>query len=891
MKLINKIIKFIQDPERDIDERVFFLLVMVAEAALIFVLFGDIVVRENPIEIITLGLAVILNLVVAHFCILKHRVDIGAKINSIVTVFVIMPIVFFFGGGPDGGAIIWFTFSAIYTGLLLKGRMRSAMMTILFATEIIDYSLAWFYPWLVKPHGKQVYYIDSLISVLAVGFFAYVMVRFMNEVYISENERTKAESQKAEQLNKAQNSFFANMSHEIRTPINTILGLNEMILREDISDEVAEDAENIQSAGKLLLTLINDILDKSKLESGQMELAEAEYNFKELLSDVVTMFEPKAKDKNLVFEVDIDKDFPSGLIGDEVRIKQILINVINNAFKYTNEGKVIFSADYEKKSDDKIIASFTVSDTGMGIKRENIPILFSAFKRVEGEKVRHIEGTGLGLSIVKSLLDIMGGTITVDSVYTKGSTFVIEIPQKVSDFEGVGDAAAFAAGYQRNRIKYVSEFEAPEARILAVDDNKTNLMVVQKLLRDTRVMLDLAESGAKALEMTMKTKYHIILMDHLMPEMDGIECAKEIKNQKGGLCKNSKIVALTANAGVDNKNLFDMAGFDGYITKPVSGNALELEILRLLPRELLSATKEREDILESAVEWMNAREKKRSIVITTESISDLPDDIIAKYGIKILPHKVRTSRGLFRDGQEIDAKGLLKYISENSEMVKPSAPDVSEHERFFAEALLNADTVLHIALSGAVVGNSIDKAREAAKSFGNVYVFDSRNVSSGQGFLVIEACKMAEKGMPAEEIISELRKINDKIHTSFVATGLTYLARLGHIPLKLAYLFDSLAIKPVISIKNGRLVISKLHIGSIEHSREAYIRDEVFKMKRANKEVLFITHSGLDVDELMYLKTLVEKKVKFENIFIVQASPAISMNCGPGAFGLIYKDI
>ena len=269
-------------------------------------------------------------------------------------------------------------------------------------------------------------------------------------------ETAARQHREIEMLNKAQNSFFSNMSHEIRTPINTIIGLNEMILRENVSDEVVEDAANIKAAGKLLLNLINDILDMSKFQSGRMQLLYAPYHTGDMLSDIVGMLWIRAKEKKLDFHIDVSPDIPAELVGDEVRVKQILINVINNAIKYTKEGTVSLTVQSEMKEDKLCNMIYTVSDTGIGIKTEDIPYLFSAFKRVDENANRHIEGTGLGLSIVKQLVDLMGGKITVNSVYTKGSTFIIEIPQRVEREGRVGEYNFSKTNTERRQTTHLS---------------------------------------------------------------------------------------------------------------------------------------------------------------------------------------------------------------------------------------------------------------------------------------------------------------------------------------------------------------------------------------------------------------------------------------------------
>ncbi|MBQ1506780.1 MAG: HAMP domain-containing histidine kinase, partial [Erysipelotrichales bacterium] len=271
------------------------------------------------------------------------------------------------------------------------------------------------------------------------------------------------QNKEIEGLIASQNRFFSSMSHEIRTPINTIIGLNEMILREDISDEIAEDAVNIRAAGRMLLNTVNDILDMSKFQAGDMKIVADNYNTGNMLSEIVGMLWLKAKEKNLDFHINVSPDVPAELRGDEVRIKQILMNVLNNAIKYTKEGSVTLSVECNKLEDGTVNMIYTVKDTGKGIRKEDIPYLFTAFRRGDEEQNRYIEGTGLGLSIVKELVDLMGGRITVNSVYTKGSTFIVEIPQKVVDFKGIGELDMERRHVINTGERYRQKFDAPEA--------------------------------------------------------------------------------------------------------------------------------------------------------------------------------------------------------------------------------------------------------------------------------------------------------------------------------------------------------------------------------------------------------------------------------------------
>lgn len=691
-----------------------------------------------------------------------------------------------------------------------------------------------------------------------------------------------------EMLNKAQNSFFSNMSHEIRTPINTIIGLNEMILREDVSEEVAEDAANIKAAGKLLLNLINDILDMSKFQSGRMQLLYAPYHTGNMLSDIVGMLWIRAKEKKLEFHIDVSPEIPAELIGDEVRVKQILINVINNAIKYTKEGSVSLTVQCERKEDKICNMIYTVTDTGIGIKTEDIPYLFSAFKRVDEKVTKHIEGTGLGLSIVKQLVDLMGGKVTVNSVYTKGSTFIIEIPQRVEREGRVGEYDFTKAG-DRKKSDYIPKFEAPEARILVVDDNEANLMVVSKLLRDTKVRIDAVTSGAEALRKTLNIRYDVIFMDHLMPEMDGIECKRKIREQTGGRCRETSIVILTANADEENRALYARESFDGYLPKPVSGEELENELYSLLPKELVHITGHRTDLAEETISWMNANKQRRSVVITTESVADLPGDLLKKYGIAVLPHKVVTAEGVFKDGKEIETLGVLKYMEDPNHSVKPLGPTVKEAEEFFAKQLTNANNVIHISISSKVENSGFQPAMDASKSFDNVFVFDSGHLSSGQGLMVIEACRMAEEGKSAEDIMKALEGLKKKIHTSFIVDNLDFLARAGQVTNGTANIVKSLMGRPVLVLKKGKMGLGMTYFGSRESAWRNYI-NSILSKTAIDTRILFVTYVGINKSEADWIKAQIERKMKFDEIYFKQASPAIAVNCGNGTFGLLFKE-
>ena len=400
-----------------------------------------------------------------------------------------------------------------------------------------------------------------------------------------------AEEQKKEieELSSAQSRFFSSMSHEIRTPINSLIGLDEMILRRNISEDVNEDAEHILSASKMLLHLVNDLLDISKMESGMLELTYEPYQTRNMFSEIWGILSVSAKQKGLDFFIDLSPTLPECLYGDEVRIKQILINLLNNAIKYTKTGAVGLKVYSNWQSDNDPLLIYEVSDTGIGIKKEYIPHLFTAYRRVEDEETKYIEGTGLGLSIVKQLLELMNGTIEVESVYGEGSTFRVTVPQKVACDNEIGEI--HISEEKSHGGAYRSRLFAPRARILIVDDTPANLYVEKRLLDGSGIEIDTAESGAAALKLTMEKKYHVILMDHFMPEMDGIECYKAIQGQMNGANRDTKTLMLTANVSSESEAIYRKEGFDGYLSKPVSVKALEEELIRLLPRELLEDKK------------------------------------------------------------------------------------------------------------------------------------------------------------------------------------------------------------------------------------------------------------------------------------------------------------
>lgn len=482
--------------------------------------------------------------------------------------------------------------SFVHIGIAISIVCVISTITIdIFKKKIYDY-----FPVAIGAYGLLVtsvlemalYYIDiglTLGTVLLVGLmFLLIMaiIKTGQDMLRSEQNKQQAIAARASQA-----KFLANMSHEIRTPINAVIGMNEMILREADMDTIQEYARNVQSASTMLLGLVNDILDFSKIESGQLELIEDSYSIAGLIQTEILLLKARANNKAIATKLDIDPYIPEKLYGDELRIKQIVTNILSNAVKYTQEGSVAFKVFFNWIDDEQINLCFSVTDTGAGIHKEDLSKLFDSFKRLEQNKNRNIEGTGLGLNIAKQLVDLMHGTIEVESEYGKGSTFRITIPQKVVERNPMGSLDEALKRDHKEEPEQQRRFTAPEAKILAVDDNAMNITVVKGLLKRTKVQLDLASSGKECLELTVNKKYDIILLDHMMPDMDGVETLHLLRKDKDNINKDSIVIALTANAVAGCREMYLEYGFDEYISKPIQAEKLESMLARLLPKELV----------------------------------------------------------------------------------------------------------------------------------------------------------------------------------------------------------------------------------------------------------------------------------------------------------------
>ncbi len=458
-----------------------------------------------------------------------------------------------------------------------------------FASEILDtdFFLSGFVKADVAAKGANdiIRLVTNVFELITVLFLIGSVYLIITSDKLRENDELIEAKRTAEEASRAKSDFLANMSHEIRTPINAILGMDEMILREYDDQTLRQYAMNIRNAGNTLMTIINDILDFSKIESGKMELVPVEYDVSLMIYDIVSMEKPRAEKKGLTFLVNADEKIPRTLYGDNIRIKQCMINIVTNAVKYTEQGSVVLTVGYEQADDTHIKLRISVKDTGIGIKPEDIERMFSPFERVDLERNRSVEGTGLGMTIVKRLLAMMGSQLKVESEYGKGSVFSFDVLQEVRSWRSMGDYEKNYINVMETESMYREQFVAPAARILIVDDIEMNLTVASGLLKKTEINIDTALGAKSALEMTAHKEYDIIFIDDRMPGMSGVEMLRELRMRRNDPNCDKPCVVLTANAIAGARDQYIKDGFEDYLSKPIDGAEFEKILLRYLPKD------------------------------------------------------------------------------------------------------------------------------------------------------------------------------------------------------------------------------------------------------------------------------------------------------------------
>jgi len=570
-------------------------------------------------------------------------------------------------GANDGFAILW-TLLVPWAVCFMIGAKYGIILAIYYALLFI---VLFYTP--VRGLVAQYYNVTFMNRYpFLYAIDAFIVFITMSSHQISTVTQMEYEQKLQEAMNaaiaadKAKSRFLAQMSHEIRTPINAVLGMNEMILREATDLGVRGYADDIQIAGKNLLSIINTILDFSKIEDGKMEIVPAEYDFPSVLNNLINSAAAMAKGKNLELKVDIDPGLPTELYGDDLRISQIAMNLLTNALKYTEEGSVSFTVREASRSGKEIFIDVDVSDTGIGIKQEDMSKMFESFGRLDEKRNRGIEGTGLGIAIVTKLLEMMESKLEVKSEYGKGSSFSFRIKQEIVDDAPIGK---YTERFEKTVKQEVSRdyIYAPSARVLVVDDNEMNCKVVKNLLKQNGIVPDFAFSGKECIEKLSVKFYHIVFLDHMMPKMDGIETLNILKEKKL-ISEGTVIIALTANAVVGAKEFYLEAGFDDYLSKPIEIERLEAMLSEYLPVNLTH--------LQTAGEETGQAAKANN------------DVILAKLALEGID--VKAALGYCGGDKEFYIDMLEDYVSSHSARISDLNAYLSDHDMKSYETLIHS---------------------------------------------------------------------------------------------------------------------------------------------------------------------------------------------------------
>lgn len=870
-------------------ERMFCIINLVAAALAICGMIETFPLADGKLVMIALCIFLFSLLFSIFITIQYHMLNLGSGIVGIALCCLVFPGMFFLSGGIEGGATVYFSLNIIYTCIMFEGAGMYAFLALDVISDLITYAVAFYHPeYVVALDGRQAVFLDSMYSVIAVGISVGIMVKLHIGAYSRQSKKVQEQKEELQKNSATKNNFFASMSHEIRTPINTIIGLNEMILRENREGSTREYAESVKNAGKMLLNLVNDILDLSQMEMGRIEIVPVQYRTEEFINDLVTMMQVQMEAKNLQFIQDIDAELPSVLLGDKKRLEQVMINLLTNAVKYTPEGSVTLTIKEEERTDESIKLRISVQDTGVGIRKEDMSNLYDIFKRLDQVKNQKVEGSGLGLAITKQLVDLMGGELSVDSIYTKGSTFTVLLTQQIEDATSMGSWGESLLAKAGGSEEYRQLFEAPEARILVVDDTQMNLVVVSKLLQATRVQIDLARSGEECLEKTRNKYYHVILLDHMMAGMDGIETVAEIRKQDNGLCRDTAVIAMTANVKSNADVFYREQGFDAYLEKPIDSAMLEKYLLSYLPSEIIEYRRQDQEMENKmAIRTIHSRRKKK-IMITTDCVAEFSQSVLEQYHIGVMYLYIKTDKGRFADTREIDSDNLAQYITDEETLAYADRASVEEYEQFYADQLTQAEDIIHISMASGS-GESYFVAVTAAQSFSHVHVIDSKQISCGQSLLVLWAAQLAAKeNLSVEEMIRQIENKREMIETQFLMPSIRVFAQNGYASAGQGRFYGRMKLHPILKMRNGKITPIGFYGGDIDNARKHFVRRYLKKKRKIQKDVVYISHVALSVKKQEMIKDEIMRYVEFEEVYNQKASFSCACNSGLGTFGFAY---
>ncbi len=889
--MISKIRELMSSDNRNIREKLFVIICLEGIIGAVICLVECISIRSGMVSYAVIAATLfIIPWAVNYICDNGGR-ELPFAVVTLWMNFVTFPTIFFSCGGVQSGSNCWLAMGIIYVFLIYRGKALKVLATLTILADAACYTGAYLKPDLVNPLASELSkYIDSLFGVIAVGMTTGLIFSFRRSGYGRENAMAIRQRNEIDRINASREKFYANFSHEIRNPINAIIGLNELNIRTSTDAEITKNSEAIARSGKLLLSIINDIMDLSQMENHKMELASAPFNSADLISRIMDMISFRAKEKGLELILEADPDIPAVLVGDERRLIQVLINLMTNAVKYTKEGHVKLSVMSERIDGYRVRFKASISDTGIGIEKENLEHLFDTFAQFDRNVTGNIEGNGLGLPIAYSLTHLMGGEMTVDSIYGSGSVFSMEV---TLGYEG--EAVLGVSTYEEINADsfgstdgYVRSFEASQARLLVVDDDMQNRSIITGLLKDTKVSIDEAGSGEEALKLTATNKYDVILIDYMMPGMNGTQVLEAIRSQSGGKCKDSVVIALTGatlGSGVHSNAMYD---FDLVLTKPVEYTVLEDAIADSLPKELIEYRADRGSKATSAVYTRVMPKKKRRLRITTDSICDIPEEIAKKHDIGIMYLYIKTERGRFMDTVEIDSSDLMGKLTESSREIVPDGATVEEYERFFKKELESAEDIIHLSFSSKM-GETCGRAQEAAKGLSHVHVIDSGLISSALGLLAMIASGWADSDRSVEDICADIEKISKHIVMSYLLPSASIYSDYGKLAKKTGELYDMLNIHPSISLSGGKLKKNRLYRGDMDSIIEKYIKTTLLLAGRMDQRApVIVTQAGLPPMAIRNIMSEMRRSIPENSLMLTKASVSSAGNVGKGAMGIAF---